>query len=417
MVEPEADLALKASGYLDHLCLEISNRRVGSPGNRQATAYYEEIVASFGFKTETQEFNCIDWQHDGALLEVGGEHFLATPSPYSLGCDFQAPLKVITTAQELEVADLSGKIALLGGEIAKEQLMPKNFPFYNPEHHQRIIGLLERKKPLAIIAATDRDPALAGGISPFPLIEDGDFDIPSVYMTAESGEKLRHFAGELIRVESRARRIPSTGCNVIASKAGSGERRIVLTAHIDAKLDAPGALDNATGVVTLLLLAELLQDYQGETGIELTAINGEDYYSASGEVKYLERVQGQLDQILLNINMDGVGFHLGGTAFSLYECPDEIASLVREVFSSHKELQEGEIWYSGDHMIFVQNGVPAVALTSEHGMTGLAEVSHTPRDRPELVDPARLVRVAHAIRELLLAFDRDLPAKQKGKNN
>ena len=43
-----------------------------------------------------------------------------------------------------------------------------------------------------------------------------------------------------------------------------GKRRLrradVLCAHIDSKLNTPGALDNAAGVVTLLLLAELLAD-------------------------------------------------------------------------------------------------------------------------------------------------------------
>ena len=66
---------------------------------------------------------------------------------------------------------------------------------------------------------------------------------------------------------------------------------------------------------------------------------------------------------------------------------------------------EGEIWYSGDHMIFVQNGVPAVAITSEHGMTGLAQISHTPKDQPELVDCSKLVTTAFALKDLLLELN------------
>ena len=49
--------------------------------------------------------------------------------------------------------------------------MPKNFPFYNPDHHKRIIDLLENKAPRAIVAATSRDPQMAGArISLFPLL-------------------------------------------------------------------------------------------------------------------------------------------------------------------------------------------------------------------------------------------------------
>ena len=87
-------------------------------------------------------------------------------------------------------------------------LMPKNFVFYNPEEHQKIIALLEKGEPKAIICATGRNAALAGGVYPFPLIEDGDFNIPSVYMTEEEGKKLIQYAGKNIFLESRSRRIP-----------------------------------------------------------------------------------------------------------------------------------------------------------------------------------------------------------------
>ncbi|MDY6866208.1 MAG: M28 family peptidase, partial [Halobacteriota archaeon] len=39
----------------------------------------------------------------------------------------------------------------------------------------------------------------------------------------------------------------------------------------DAYEDTPGALDNASGTVVLLLIAEMLQNYKGPLGIELIA--------------------------------------------------------------------------------------------------------------------------------------------------
>ena len=58
---------------------------------------------------------------------------------------------------------------------------------------------------MAIIAATGRDPGLAGGVYPFPLIEDGDFDIPSVYMKDVEGDRLADYAGqEVIAAECGA---------------------------------------------------------------------------------------------------------------------------------------------------------------------------------------------------------------------
>ena len=69
------------------------------------------------------------------------------------------------------------------------------------------------------------------------------------------------------------------------SSAGATQK-ITVFAHIDAKDGTPGALDNGAGVVVLLLLAELLQDYDGGVELELVALNGEDYYSAAGEMQY-----------------------------------------------------------------------------------------------------------------------------------
>lgn len=283
--------------------------------------------------------------------------------------------------------------------------MPKYYTFYNPEEHQKIIRLLEQKKPLALIAATGHNPELAGGAYPFPLFEDGDFDIPSVYMTDVEGIRLAELAGETVCLESRARRIPARACNLVASKAGSDGRRIAFTAHIDAKLGTPGALDNAAGVTTLLLLAELLKDYDGPLVVEITPFNGEDYYSAGGEVAYLQANQGNLERILLNVNLDGLGHKEGGTAYSLYQCPDELAGVVHAAFSDQPGLSEGDVWYQGDHMVFVQNGVPAVAITSHVLFDLMREITHTEKDVPELVDPGKLAGAALALRELVFRMN------------
>jgi aminopeptidase YwaD len=276
-------LVEQAGNYLVKLCVEIESRRLGSAGNQAAADFFAATVSSFGFTAECPSFDCIDWLTEGVTLTAGDARFTASASPYSLGCQASAPLAVLSTMEALAAADLSQQIVLLRGDIAKEQLMPKNFPFYNPDHHRQMIALLEAKNPLAIIAATGRDLAMAGGLYPFPLIEDGDFDIPSVYLTDIEGERLAAYAGRLISLESRASRIPATGRNVIARKGMARDGRLVLLAHLDAKPGTPGATDNASGLIVMLLLAELLADYAGRLGIEIAALNGEDYFATPGE--------------------------------------------------------------------------------------------------------------------------------------
>jgi aminopeptidase YwaD len=402
-------LSARTETYLQKLCLDIPHRRVGSEGNRAATTFFAQTMASFGFETECSEFNCIDWTQGEARLEAGGESFETFISPYSLGCRLRAPLTVASTIDELEIVEAADQVLLLQGEIAREQLMPKNFPFFNPEEHQRIIGLLETKNPAAIITATSRNPELAGGLYPFPLIEDGDFDIPSVYVTDKVGERLAEGAGTEVLLEIEAERIPAKGCNVIARKGGGWERRIVLCAHIDTKEGTPGALDNATGITILLLLAELLAHYAGDIGIEIVALNGEDDYSAAGQLLYLRENADTLAQVILGINIDVAGYHQGNTEYSLYGCPDEIAGLIRKAFSEQEDMVEGEPWYQSDHSLFVQNQVPAMALTSDQFRELSTHVTHTMQDSPEIVDSDKLVAVALVLHGLLLDLVALLP--------
>ncbi|HEU5102336.1 MAG TPA: hypothetical protein VFU22_25110 [Roseiflexaceae bacterium] len=104
----------------------------------------------------------MDWTSDGARLSVNDGSFPASVSPYSPGCHVRGPLLAVATIDELKAVEATSSVLLARGELTKEPLMPKNSPFYNPDEHQRILRALEAKQPLAIIAATSRNPELAG---------------------------------------------------------------------------------------------------------------------------------------------------------------------------------------------------------------------------------------------------------------
>jgi aminopeptidase YwaD len=397
-------LTEKTRAHLNTLCNQIPNRRVGSEGNWLATAFFAETIKSFGFEVECPEFECMDWQSEGAIISVDGESFKAQVSPYSLGTQVKAPLVTVCSAAELEALDFSNKILLMRGELTKEQLLPKNFPFFQVEEQQRIVRLLEEKGPLAIITATTRNPEMAGALYPFPVFEDGDFDIPSVFMTDEQGARLARHEGKQASLEIRAKRIPARGCNVVARKGKNSGGRVVLFAHIDAKVGTPGALDNGTGIVTLLVLGELLKDYSGNKCIEIVALNGEDYYSNPGEQLYLKQNDGKFPEIVLGINIDGLGYVQGRTAYSLYDCPPEIQKVVEKVFSEDEAFLAGEPWFQGDHAIFLMNGRPALALTSELVYELMTEFVHTEKDTPEIIDPDKIAQTAFTLHKLLTSL-------------
>lgn len=404
-------LYYKSQEYLNELCVNIVERSVGSRGNQKATKFFAKAIGALGWQIEMPEFKVLDWEDEGATLQKGGKKFKVQVSPYSPGCDLERILIDANNIDELAETNVKDKILLLHGEIAREQLMPKNFVFYNPERHQKIITLLEEKQPAAIITATGKNAALAGGVYPFPMIEDGDFDIPSVYMTEKEGRKLLSLTGKKIKLRSISRRIPSTAHNVIARSGKPFNPGIVITAHIDAKKGSPGAIDNATGIVVLLLLAELLEGYKGENRIAIVAFNGEDYYSVPGQMNYITKNQGKFDEIGLNINIDGAGYRKGKSQFSFYDLPEGIEKMIKNVINKYEEIEEGPQWVQGDHSIFIQHGCPAIAISSQWFIENIdsQDITHTPKDNISIVDSYRLVEIAKALND----FIRKLPKVSK----
>ena len=397
-----SQLEEKAFNYLKMLCHEIPNRRLGAAGNRQATTWFAVTMAKFGFEVETPAFDCLDWENRGAhLLAPSGETFEVFSSPYSLACQVTAPLIAAGTLGELTQINAEDRILLLHGDLTAEQLMPKKFPFYNPQHHQKIYQLLESKAPLAILTATDRNPELAGGMYPFPMIEDGDFDLPSAYLKDEDGEQLLVFAGQPLSLTIESARIPAVGHNVIARKPADSGPRLLFCAHIDAKDNTPGALDNGTGVVVLLLLAELLQDYAGKFPIELLALNGEDHYSAQGHKHYLANEKDRIQEIFLAVNTDVAGYAGACSAYSLYGCAEPSAEAIHAAMSAFPSIKEGPQWYQSDHSVFIQQGRPAVAITSENFIELSTAITHTPKDDLNLVDHAQVVDIALALHAMI----------------
>ncbi len=392
-------LVVAAKAHLDALCVAITDRTLGSEGNRTATEYTGAQFASFGLAVQTPSFAVMSWQERGARLRLGEIDFDVHSSPYAPGFEGRGRLVAAGSLEQLETLDAEGKIILLHGDIASSQLFPKKYPFFSLNEHQHIIGLLEKSGVRALVSATKRNGSIAGGEYPAPMFEDGDFDIPSVFMTEEEGERLLPHVGEEVSLVSDCRRIWTKASNIIANVKETAPKRIVITAHIDAKRGAPGAIDNATGVTVQLLLAELLVGFDGRHGIDLVVFNGEDHYSAAGEVDYIRQRQGRFDDVALNINIDGLGLKQGPSCYSFFDLPEAMLSKARATLLKPGTAVEGLPWVQGDHSIFIQHGCPAIAVSShwfiENFMT--QNITHTARDNISIVDPEKVAAAARAI--------------------
>jgi len=395
------DLSVRAADYLRRLT-QYPDRHVGGPGNRAATEMFAETVGGLGFDVTRTSFDCLEWEHGDARIEVGDERFDAHVGPYSPAFDGAAPLIAVSSGDELEHADIAGRILLLHGGIAAGQLMPKNFTFYNPEGHKRIIAAIEAGRPAAVVAATGRDPQLVGSQYPFPLFEDGDFDIPNAYMKDVDGERLRRRAGSDARLSIESRRVPATAEHVVATLPGSMRGRIVVTAHIDSRKGSPGALDNASGVATVLLLAELVGSLGSERpSVELVPFNGEDNYANPGEMMWVRENEGRFDDIILGINIDDSGQRDTIDHVSFYGCPQHIEVAVRNAMAGYDRVDEGPQWFQSDHAIFGIYGRPAIAVASSDMHGFMAAYAHTDGDTIDLADPTLVAEAAMFLSEVV----------------
>ncbi len=380
--------------HLRKLVLEIGPRPTGSVNNQNAALYIAEELEKSQLSVEFQSFDCINWEPGGATFFLGGRKVAIKEADYTLPCRLEAAVNCIGSVEQLERSIIKGEIVFLFGNLTEEPLMPKNFPFWNPPEHQRIIRLLEEKAPGAILFLSCSRKAMV------PLIEDGDFSIPCAVVPAAELDFLQQNNQSPGRLEIKAFRKKAKGANVIARKAGKTPR-IAISAHLDTKPFTPGALDNAVGIASLLTLGKKLGKSRMEKELELVAFNGEDYFSNPGEAIFFERNLSSPEEYMLGINIDGIGFRNGQTGISLFEFSPEDRARLMEIKAGFPGIKEIEPWPQGDHMVFALKGIPAVAMTSAEIFSLLESIIHTTEDKLELVDPKRIVDGVEFLQEAL----------------
>jgi aminopeptidase YwaD len=380
--------------YLEELTRSAGGRPVGSSANHAAEAYIAAILRDAGYEVEQQQFDCIDWRLESVDLWLGDGPLPVRANPFSPPCDVTSSIVPISNTEELKQADIAGKIVVLHDSLTESPLFPRNYPFFSVEEHKYIIELLEAGQPQAIIAISPQ------GGNPAPVIEDGDFTVPSVTVSADVGAVLMD-AVDPITVKVRSTSRPGHAANVIGRRVHPARDKIVLTAHFDTKPDTPGALDNAAGVATILTLAQRLSADNFERNLEVVAFNGEDHYAAPGEVAYINGCGSEFGRIALVINVDGVGLRDENATVSFFNCDYEWVSRVRNTITGWSRFEESPPWPEGDHTIFAMQGVPCIALTSGTVHDLIDKIIHTPQDTLELVEPEQIANVVEFLVTLL----------------
>ncbi|MDV0447020.1 hypothetical protein MsAg5_08890 [Methanosarcinaceae archaeon Ag5] len=413
----------------DFLKTITKERPTGTPNNESVNLFLENEFKRAGFQVQSLPFECTVWETKKSIFKIGDADFDIEASPFSTSFDGSTKTIVIDSLDKLKKADCSGKIIILCGELTKNQLQPKDFPFYYPDEDKEIISLLEEKKPCAIIAATGKNPMC--DLNPFPLFEDGNFMIPSAYLSdavLPQIEKLvRQNPEAVLKIDSEKKKVNSRQL-VAGKKAENAEKtkntenaagkmngkmtgKIIVCAHMDSKYGTAGALDNAAGVAVLYQTALKLNG-KIETGnekllfdIDFVPFNGEEYYEASGEMKYLEYLENNDDRVKLVINIDAPSYVHSETEISSYNLDEKVESMLVKIISKYETISKGQEWFAGDHAAFAFQGVPCLAVTSSN-MEKWLELTHTTKDTLENVDLELIETASDFLVELICSVQK-----------
>ncbi len=392
------DVEAELVKHLQHLCVEIGPRPVGSRANQAAADYIRQAFQDAGLQVEMQAFPCPVWEDRGTGLELDGQPLQAAANAFSPPCDVSGVPVAVGTLAELEATPLTGRIGLLYADLSRGTGLSTRGAAHFPERDREILHALEQKHPAALITVNQKRGCLER------LIRDWAFHIPSITVPAEVGLQLLQHSDAPLKLTIDSHCSASQFCNVIATKPGARRGRIVLCAHFDTMHDTPGASDNGAGVAVLLASAALLASRETELSLEWIALNGEEN-GGLGDAAYLRQRGAELDEILVLINVDGAGQRLGANSITLMGGAQPFQEQLRALARAYPGVVWSDPWYESDHSAFYARGVPCIPISS----AGAANVTHFPADTVEWVSPVKMHEVLSLIEKVVLSLQDKAP--------
>ena len=390
--------------HLEFLCNSVGSRMIGSEQNLQAADYIEQVFKSTDLRVHRQRFDCPAWQCESGSLLIDGVEIPLLVNPFSPSCNIVAEIVPVGTVAELQSAQTDDRICVLYGDLSKEPLSWLSNPVYLPPHHQEILELLRKKSPLAVIAIN-----LSPGYL-IPIIEDWDFGIPSVTVSAETGLKLLKNPTASVSLQIQSSIDDGFSYNVIGTNVSTEKRRVILCAHYDTKPYTVGGFDNGSGIATLLTLAQRLTKKKLQIGVEFIAFSGEEY-SKGGDTylaqfgldvipfgKDVPHEQSELDNVLMAFNLDGIGTLLGTNTVSIMSASESLEKVVRHITQAYKGMLVTDPWPASNHYDFYTHHVPTVALNS----IGMTNLIHHDRDTIDWLSYAKLEEVIEIVEEIIV---------------
>lgn len=349
-------------GDFTDIC-DTGGRVAGTESEAAAQELLMRKVAELGGEVRTQEFTVRgrrSTSHGVTLVDTGR----VLESYPLLNCaDTNGPLtlEVVDLGRGTPV-DFEGAKHLIAGRAV---LVRHEFPFSTNHVHRGVKYALAQEYGAKALLVGNNQPG-AGPVSGSGGSGD-ETDIPAFGLSFDSAQEIMTasaYGTATVTVSNASSAHEWVGRNIFAHWPGSTDERVVLSAHIDGHGLAESAMDNGTGLATVLEVARRLAPHSASftRGLTLALFTFEEW-ALTGSKEYVDTLsEEERALVYCNINVDTpVGYP---RVFGLTAGNPRILELLRRASRAGGTPVQPIYAYTSnsDHFNFLEAGIPAVRL-------------------------------------------------------
>ncbi|WBW97365.1 M28 family metallopeptidase [Oceanirhabdus sp. W0125-5] len=374
---------------------EFMGRLTGTRGNEKAGEYLVDRFREIGIKpfNKNQYFHEFDQE---VYYPDRSEHYMkiifkdGSEKVCEYGKDYIDQIRLSTVDLKCQVVmDKKELASRTTGEIAivvDDDSINKNMFRSNTK------AILRKRKDFFGV------PQIAHRGAAYIQIDDKLYD-----------EMFEKKAKEVI-IKSRYKTNNSTVKNIIGKIPGKKkEKAFIISAHFDhvgwdGDIMFPGAIDNGSGTVAILNIAEqLVNGKELENDTYICGFNGEEF-GLFGSRAFANHIKDKYSEIIV-INIDCIG-KINGKRLGIHGDASKNDILKKDMKSilDKKNIDNftGTIPNS-DHSSFSHDGMYSISLIQEN-LFKEGESIHTPKDSTELVDYEYLKKICDVVVEFIYEF-------------
>jgi hypothetical protein len=343
------------------LC-DCGGRRAGTQSEARALDWAHGRLARIAPSARLQAVSYAGWRIDAQRLALDD----GTPLDCHalLGAQFTAPEGL--RAEVVDVGrgvpeDFERHRARIAGRIV---LVRHEYPFSTTHIHRRrkYNWAIERGAAAFLIASPEPGMGPVSGSSG----RGGGAGIPAAGVSYETAARIAALPHARVVLTLRGEDFPGRTRIAVLDLPGRSAERVALSAHLDGHDLAESAMDNASGVATVLALARAFAPHLGECrrGLRVCLFSAEEW-ALAGSRDYLDAMdEAERRSIVLNVNLDTVS---GGARLTALTSEfAELPPLVRAA-SADSGIDVGihePMMSNSDHYNFARHGIPALRLVA-----------------------------------------------------